>query len=233
MGIANLFNCTRCPRLCDSRRAIVTGAGPWGDIIIVGQNPGRKEELEGEPLIGWSGQRLAYLASLAGLVTLGDESNMTRAEINAGRDAALKLLRRENVVMCRPPKKPDGSGDATPTAGEIKNCAPYLIETLAEHPPQVVVTLGSPAMRWFYKENAITAAHGIPRRWTHPNGATMIHVPMLHPAAATPNRAPWLAEVMEVDWWYLGEVLAARGRESWDEFRRRAEACVGNKVVSH
>ena len=198
-------DCSRCTRLCLSRKMVVQGAGPLpADILVVAQAPGRLEEIHGYPLYekAWSGSRLRYkLMPLAGIDP--------------------EQVRYENIVRCRPPRHK--GGDDPPTAGEIKKCAPFLLEVITEAFNGVsdpcIITLGIPAWKWFNTEYALSTSHGFRMTWTHPdtNDSIMI-VPMYHPAAATPNRTPALAKVMISDWKYLGEVLAGRGEESKAEF---------------
>jgi len=201
-------DCDLCPRLAESRKMVVNGAGPYGDVMVIAQNPGKNEELVGEPLIGWSGQRLAYLASLAGLVDLPVTSDKAEKEI--ALSVALRAIRRENIVRCRPPRAT--GGDDTPTPTEVKNCRGFLLSELANHPPKVIVTLGLPAWKWFHADSPLNVSHGLPHQWTHPlTGTPMTVIPMYHPALAHPARKPKMHEVMMMDWRYLGSILRGEG----------------------
>ena len=123
---------------------MINGAGPLSaDILVVAQNPGRLEEIHGYPLYeeAWSGSKLRYkLMPLAGVDP--------------------ELVRYENIVRCRPPHHK--GGDDPPTAGEVKKCAPFLLDTITEASPRVIITIGSPAWKWFSKENPLSSAHGFP-----------------------------------------------------------------------
>ena len=190
--------------------------------MVVTGSPNYKDEAAGEPLIGWTGQRLAYLASLAGIVTL-DEAGKSAPEIRLIRDEALQSIRRESVIMCRLPR------NTKVTPKETANCAPYLLDTIATHLPQVIISLGTPAMKWFAPADTLASSHGWPHRWEHPNGTMMIHVAMHHPYAAYPSYIE-RAKVMEIDWWYLGETLAGRAPKSHAEFlKRRMETHAGDR----
>jgi len=50
-----------------------------------------------------------------------------------------------NAVLCNP--KDEQGNNATPTPGEISNCAPFLRETIEILDPAIVVTLGAVALR--------------------------------------------------------------------------------------
>lgn len=175
--------CARCPRLCASRRGVVNGAGPLdASVWVVAQNPGPREEIEGVPLVGWSGSRLR-------------EKLMPEA----GLDPA--TVHYENIVRCRPPRT--RTGDLPPTATEIAACRPYLEELLQAHHPRYIITLGNLPLRWFDPAKRVGLQHGRP--FQHPAGYTVI--PMYHPAAAAPNRRPDLARTMLEDWLRLGVLL--------------------------
>jgi len=205
-------DCALCPRLVGSRRAVVNGAGPLpARVLVIAQAPGREEEIAGAPLVGWSGKTLDYLAGLAGL--------------------APGSYRKENVVRCRPPR--GKGGDLPPKPDEIGNCAPFLRAALDACQPEFVVTLGAPALKWFFSGAKLEQGHGRPQEYyvavpvdlvaTYVRdswygdlgGGTLSHkilvVPMYHPAAAHPARNPGLAPIMCEDWTRLGELLRGAG----------------------
>jgi DNA polymerase len=85
------------------------------------------------------------------------------------------------VVRCNPP------GNRNPTASEIANCTPYLLEELATIRPQVVATLGAFAARWAFAHllqrplpAGIRQLHG--RTW--PAGDATLTT-LVHPARAS------------------------------------------------
>jgi len=109
--------CERCPALCASRSRIVNGVGPAdADLCFVGEAPGEREDSEGEPFVGRSGDVLD----------------------DALRDRGLSRrdVRITNCVRCRPPDNRDPSGE------ELDNCRDYLAAELDAVDPEVVVTLG-------------------------------------------------------------------------------------------
>lgn len=193
-------NCTRCPRLCASRRMVVNGVGPLpASIMVVALMPSRRDERHGYPLYeeSWAGSRVR-------------ERLMPLAGINP------EEVRYECVVRCKPPRW--RGKDEPPTAGEVKKCSSFLLAAILEARPDTIITLGAPALRWFTKENSLSSAHGLPTSWIHPEtGMEIAIVPMYDPNAATPGH-PQLAKVMVADWKYLGEVLAGRGEEARGEY---------------
>src|SRR6516225_236124 len=114
--------CTLCA-LAAGRTNVVFGEGdPHADLMVVGEGPGREEDLQGRPFVGRSGQLLDKL--------LFEEAGLQRAQVYIA-----------NVVKCRPP------GNRDPLRYEIAACRPYLEQQLALIEPRVVVTLGNFATR--------------------------------------------------------------------------------------
>jgi len=201
-------DCSRCPRLVGSRRAVVNGSGLLPSrVLVIAQNPGREEEVQGAPLVGWSGKKLDYLAGLAGL-TPGS-------------------YRKENVVRCRPPR--GKGGDLPPKPDEIANCTPFLRAAIEACHPEFIVTLGAPALKWFFPLGKLETWHGRVIEWTEalPEGVEREGgiglcaklVPMYHPAAAHPARNPGLATVMCEDWTRLGELLKGAQQNKLGRYR--------------
>jgi DNA polymerase len=113
---AELGACVRCP-LSQTRRHIVYGVGaPDAKIVIIGEGPGRDEDLTGEPFVGRSGQLLNRMLEAIGL----------RRE-----DAYIC-----NVVKCRPP------GNRDPLPLEVATCSPFLRRQVRAIGPRVILTVG-------------------------------------------------------------------------------------------
>ena len=109
-------NCTKCS-LSDSRTKLVFGVGnPNADIVIVGEAPGKNEDLKGEPFVGRGGQLLDKILEA----------------INLNRKKVFIL----NVLKCRPPENRD------PKPDEISECEPYLKKQLQLINPKLIVALG-------------------------------------------------------------------------------------------
>lgn len=113
---ADLGDCQRC-RLCQGRKHIVFGVGnPRADLVIVGEAPGRDEDLQGEPFVGRAGQLLNRMLSAIGL---------SREEVYIC-----------NVIKCRPPENRD------PLPDEVASCEPFLIRQLQSIRPRAILAMG-------------------------------------------------------------------------------------------
>jgi uracil-DNA glycosylase len=149
--------CTLCG-LSVGRTTVVFGEGdPHAVLMVVGEGPGRDEDLQGRPFVGRSGQLLDKL--------LIEETGLRRDEVYIA-----------NVVKCRPPNNRD------PLPVEIEACRPYLDQQLGLIAPRVLVTLGNFATRAL-----LSTSEGITRLRgrSYPLDAVgAVVVPTFHPAAA-------------------------------------------------
>lgn len=136
--------CTRCD-LCQSRKRIVNGRGDeHADIMVIGEGPGREEDLAGKPFVGQSGTLLARLLEDAGIEP--------------------RSVYLTNAVRCRPP------GNRKPKVSEIRACYPYLLAEIEQVRPKVIITVGATALEAVYKKaklgdvlgQVLDGPHGIP-----------------------------------------------------------------------
>lgn len=171
------MQCTAC-RLAETRTNVVFGVGdPDANLMLVGEAPGKNEDLQGEPFVGAAGQLLDEL--LAGI-------GLQREEVYIA-----------NVLKCRPP------GNRDPKEDEIDACKGYLREQIRMINPQTVVTLGNFATKLLTPtETGITRMRGQRINWWL--GATLI--PTFHPAAALRGR-PQVKEQMQEDFALAARVL--------------------------
>ncbi len=147
-----LGECRRC-KLHMARKKIVFGVGnESADIVLVGEGPGRDEDIQGEPFVGRAG----------GLLT----------KILAAIDLKREQVYITNVVKCRPP------GNRDPQLDEISSCEPFLDKQLKVISPAFIVTLGSFAARTLLKtEEKISSLRG---RFYDYSGIRLL--PTYHPA---------------------------------------------------
>ena len=109
--------CQECG-LGKTRNSFVFGAGdPNADLMLVGEAPGKEEDLKGEPFVGRAGKLL---------------DNILRA-INKKRGEGVYIA---NVLKCRPPNNRD------PLPSEVKKCEPYLLRQIKIIKPKIIVALG-------------------------------------------------------------------------------------------
>jgi len=176
---AQAATCTAC-RLSETRTTVVFGTGAaTSGLLVVGEGPGRDEDLKGEPFVGRSGQLLDRL--------LFEELGLTRASFYI-----------TNVVKCRPP------GNRDPAPDEVAACAPYLEGQLAALDPRVVVSLGNVATRVLLgTDEGISALRGR----THPWRGRVL-VPTFHPAYALRGGGAVVAQ-MRADLVRAKQALAA------------------------
>lgn len=147
--------CTACG-LAESRTNVVFGVGdPAASLMLVGEAPGKNEDLQGEPFVGAAGSLLDDLLS---------EIEIQRSEVYIA-----------NVLKCRPP------GNRDPRQDEIDSCKGFLREQIRMINPDVVMTLGNFATKLLLRtETGITRLRG--QRYDWWMGASL--VPTFHPAAA-------------------------------------------------
>jgi len=149
---AELGDCTRCA-LHQSRKNLVFGVGSESaDLVILGEAPGRDEDLTGAPFVGRSGQLLTRMLAAIGL----------------HRDQVYI----SNVLKCRPPQNRD------PAPDEIATCSPFMIRQVHALEPRVVMTLGRFAsQRVLGSEDSMGRLRGQTHLW---EGLPV--VPSYHPA---------------------------------------------------
>jgi uracil-DNA glycosylase len=90
-------------------------------IMLIGEAPGRDEDLQGKPFVGRAGQLLDRMLATIGL--------------------AEEHVYITNTVYWRPP------GNRTPTPEEVEACAPFLARQIELLAPDVLVLLGGAAVR--------------------------------------------------------------------------------------
>jgi len=149
-------NCRDCG-LRDKCRAPVPGENidPEVDVMLVGQGPGKNEDVQGKPFIGAAGQ---YLDSLLFQASIPRDS-----------------VAITNLVKCRTP------GNRQPSPVEIRACSKWLDLEVDAVDPYIVVTMGAPATAHFLGSGAgsMEQLNGKPIPL---NGRIIL--PMYHPAAA-------------------------------------------------
>ena len=155
---AQALSCTKC-RLCETRSKVVFGVGnPNAEVFIVGEGPGREEDLQGEPFVGRSGQLMDKMLAHVGL------SRQSNVYIG-------------NMVKCRPPENRD------PLPDEVEQCIGYLRNQVYLIRPKIIVCMGRVAATCLIdKEFKVTRQHG---QFIEKNGVLMMGT--FHPAALLRN----------------------------------------------
>ncbi|MFM7084005.1 MAG: uracil-DNA glycosylase family protein [Hyphomicrobium sp.] len=125
-------------------------------LMIIGEAPGRDEDLKGSPFVGRAGQLLDRMLAAIGL----DE----------------KSVHITNVVYWRPP------GNRTPTPQETEVCRPFLEKQISLVSPSILLLLGSSAAKQILRsDEGILRIRG---RWFETNirDALIPTLASLHPA---------------------------------------------------
>lgn len=121
-------NCRRCPLWRDATQAVPGAGDPKARLMLVGEQPGDKEDLEGIPFVGPAGRLLDTAMAEAG-------------------------LRREDVFLTNSVKhfKHDQRGKRRlhkrPNAYEIDRCRWWLTKEFELVAPQLAVAMGATAFR--------------------------------------------------------------------------------------
>ena len=151
--------CKACS-LCEGRTNVVFGEGnPHARVMIIGEAPGKNEDLQGKPFVGAAGKFLDELLEVAGL---------KREDVFIA-----------NVLKCRPPS------NRNPKPEEIEACATFLRQQTQTISPDVIVTLGNFATQFILRTGVgITYLRGTVQR-----AGRFLVLPVFHPAAAIYDRS--------------------------------------------
>lgn len=120
--------CTACPLFRDATQAVF-GEGPLdARLVLVGEQPGDREDTAGHPFVGPAGRLLDRALDAAGIDR--EAAYLTNA---------VKHFKFEWTGKVRLHKKPSSS--------ELTACRPWLDAELALVQPELVVVLGATAAR--------------------------------------------------------------------------------------
>jgi DNA polymerase len=138
MKLQDIHDKIRVCTLCDlalGRTLAVPGEGPCpAEIMLVGEAPGREEDLSGRPFVGRAGRLLDRAL---------EEAGMARSEVFI-----------TSVVKCRPQK------NRKPKRPEIETCRPYLEAQMELIEPKVVCLMGNTASLAVIGKQGVTSIHG-------------------------------------------------------------------------
>ncbi|HIQ24186.1 MAG TPA: uracil-DNA glycosylase [Pyrodictium delaneyi] len=198
--VEEIRSCTKC-RLYKTRRNPVPGEGPiTARVMVVGEAPGRNEDLQGRPFVGAAGQLLTRLLELAGL---------RREEVYI-----------TNIVKCRPP------GNRDPQEDEVEACLPYLLRQIQLIRPRLIIAVGRHAAKRLlelagHRWQSMSAQHGKVYQGSIAGVELMIAV-TYHPAAALYK--PPLRERLEED--FRGPIARAVAKIKAEQGEERG--CAGS-----
>lgn len=145
--------CTGCHFNMPPATQIVFGEGnPDANLLVIGEAPGRDEDIAGRPFVGRSGKLLTKLLEASGI---------SRSDVFI-----------TNIVKCRPPN------NRRPLPQEIEISKNLLLDQIKIIRPKIICTLGSAALEGLLgKQIQITKERGRPFSW---HETTVL--PTYHPA---------------------------------------------------
>jgi DNA polymerase len=129
-----------CPELAEQATQLVFGTGnPQAEVVFIGEAPGKKEDLKGEPFVGAAGKFLNQMLEMI---------NLKRADVYI-----------TNIVKYRPPENRD------PLPEEKSAFLPYLEKQLDIIAPKLIVTLGRHSMDVLLPGLIIGSVHGVVQQY--------------------------------------------------------------------
>ena len=129
-----ICTCHLCS-LSEERKLAVPGSGPSpAEIMLIGEAPGREEDLTGKPFVGRAGRLL-------------DE-----ALVQAGLERSKVFI--TSVIKCRPPE------NRKPKKAEIDQCRPYLQAQIDILHPKIICLMGNTATQAILDRQGVTILRG-------------------------------------------------------------------------
>ena len=138
-----------------ARQAVFARGNPEADVMIIGEAPGRDEDVHGLPFVGRSGKLLDKMMGAIGL----DETGFYVT----------------NVVNWRPER------NRTPNQDEIRLCQPFLFRHIELAKPKVLLLTGNVPLQALTGETGIMRQRG---HWREVEvaGKPFDALPIYHPA---------------------------------------------------
>lgn len=138
-----------------ARNLVFSDGIPGAQVMLVGEAPGRDEDLQGKPFVGRAGQMLDRMLDA----------------VDLGRDRPDAPVYITNVLPWRPPQNRD------PKPEEIAMMKPFLMQHIKLAAPQVLVLVGNWACQTLIGRTGITRLRG---EWQ--TAAGLPALPIFHPA---------------------------------------------------
>ena len=147
-----------------ARSLVFSDGNPIARVMIIGEAPGRDEDVEGRPFVGRAGQLLDKMF---------DAIQMARTATEVE-----KAIYITNVLPWRPPQNRD------PQPDEVAMLLPFLRRHVELVAPDLIVAMGNHACKALLGRQGITRLRG---NWTEAMGRPVL--PMFHPAYLLRNPA--------------------------------------------
>lgn len=140
-----------------ARQLVFADGTPGARVMIIGEAPGRDEDLQGKPFVGRAGQLLDKMLAAVAL-----------ARSAPSRESAVYIT---NILPWRPPQNRD------PKPDEIAMMKPFVERHVALAQPDVLIAMGNISCQALLGKRGITRLRG---GWTEALGLPCL--PMFHPA---------------------------------------------------
>jgi DNA polymerase len=140
-----------------ARNTVFCDGNPRARVMVIGEAPGRDEDLEGRPFVGRAGQLLDRMFAAIGM-----------GRTNPDAERAIYIT---NVMPWRPPSNRE------PSTEEMAMMVPFLRRHIELVDPEVIVLMGNTPAVAVLGQRGITRLRG---NWTQAWGKPVL--PMLHPA---------------------------------------------------
>lgn len=138
-----------------ARQAVFSRGNPNANLMVIGESPGRDEDIQGKPFVGPSGQ---LLDRMLGAIALSEED-----------------VYITNVVNWRPPQ------NRNPKPEDIELCRPFIEKHIELAQPKALLLVGGISMTALTGLTGIMKNHG---QWQDVTiaGTTYPALPLYHPA---------------------------------------------------
>ncbi len=154
----------RCELKRGARNFVFADGRPGARVMILGEAPGRDEDMKGRPFVGRAGQLLDRMFAAIGM-----------ARDHADAERALYI---SNILPWRPPQNRE------PTAPEMAMMLPFVARHVELADPEILILMGNTPCGAILNRRGITKMRG---DWTEGWGRPVL--PMLHPAYLLRNPA--------------------------------------------
>ena len=146
-----------CELKFGARNLVFSDGNPNARVMIIGEAPGREEDLQGKPFVGRAGQLLDRMFAAVGL--------------SRSAELAKQSFYVTNVLPWRPPQNRD------PKPDEIAIVWPFLEKHIQLVSPYIIVAMGNISCQALLGERGITRLRG---KMQNRYGVNIL--PMFHPA---------------------------------------------------
>jgi DNA polymerase len=123
--------CRGCPLWADATQTVFGAGLRKAELMLVGEQPGDREDIEGEPFVGPAGRVLAQALDGAGI------DRKSTYLTNAVKHFKWRARGKRRLHQ-------------TPRAGEVEACKPWLDAELEAVRPTALVALGATAAKALY-----------------------------------------------------------------------------------